>query len=934
MGAVKLKELKKLKVAELKAHLKTRGLDDGGLKDDLVRRLHDAQTADAAGDGDGDVPAEADPPHVMPMTEDATADATEPTATMTEDPPEDAIAAVGEFPPASVDEEELVPASTDSVVTNPKIDRARARLATNDNDVDAWEVLLTEAQAAGVPTARSLFEEIVEKHPTSAKAWKVYAECEIVGDTTTGARDDDAVKSIFSRSLLICPSADLWRSYTRYMVTTNDPTDADGVAAIKAAFEYTLDTIGEDIESGPLWLDYVTFLKMVSPEDVCTDVATEHAESARAQEVRRAYKRAISVPTNSIDALYREYDTFETELDATLAKALLATEKPKVDLVRKILKERKRRSDKLHVGGVLFAPGTVDVKNQKSPEHQSGLWRLLIAWERSNPQQLGADVEHGELYHPQLVTRVNLAYEQALMTCRFCPDVWLEFAGWHESEGRLDEAGAVLQRAKEANPETLLLLFAHADLFEKQNDVENTKSIYEQWLDAYENACLENERAAGGGSNEPTDPTDPEKKPNYLHPTMDDATTLAYVEYMRVCRRVESAQSARKAFMRARKAPGSGRFEIYVASAQLEWRYDKNDKPARNIFELGLKKHILAPKYVKLYADFLVGINDVANARVLFERATSVAIDSAAGKGDLDGNSNTIIPGTNRITGGVLAMTSSEKERRVNILRQMFDMFVHFEHSHGSHETMSSIETRRHVALGSPGGDVNGASAIVTGLMARHSFLTLPPATKEQQTHYVCIGATMPRISGISDTPGTQHKTIPPPVPPPIPPPRPPPLKKGEVSAAAAEAALPKALKGAGNIPKIMPPPPAPGSAAAAAAAALSSLPAELGAFVQRLPSATVVGEAPVHVIDAVMDTLLGYDLSPDGGASTVEQRNEALGVSTDLKSGEKRKSSELSAGQSKNAGPLTAASNKPPVMDVFRMRQAKHQRTDNAEFQ
>ena len=54
MGAVKLKELKKLKVAELKAHLKTRGLDDGGLKDDLVRRLHDAQTADAAGDGDGD----------------------------------------------------------------------------------------------------------------------------------------------------------------------------------------------------------------------------------------------------------------------------------------------------------------------------------------------------------------------------------------------------------------------------------------------------------------------------------------------------------------------------------------------------------------------------------------------------------------------------------------------------------------------------------------------------------------------------------------------------------------------------------------------------------------------------------------------------------------------------------------------------------------
>ena len=33
-------------------------------------------------------------------------------------------------------------------------------------------------------------------------------------------------------------------------------------------------------------------------------------------------------------------------------------------------------------------------------------------------------------------------------------------------------------------------------------------------------------------------------------------------------------------------------------------------------------------------------------------------------------------------------------------------------------------------------------------------------------------------------------------------------------------------------------------------------------------------------------------------------------------------------------AGSVAAASNKPPAMDVFRMRQAKQARTDNAEFQ
>jgi cleavage stimulation factor subunit 3 len=52
------------------------------------------------------------------------------------------------------------------------------------------------------------------------------------------------------------------------------------------------------------------------------------------QEVRRAYQRAVSVPTNSIDALYREYDAFEHGVSPTLAKALLAEVKPRVDHIR------------------------------------------------------------------------------------------------------------------------------------------------------------------------------------------------------------------------------------------------------------------------------------------------------------------------------------------------------------------------------------------------------------------------------------------------------------------------------------------------------------------------------------------------------------------------------------------------------------------------
>ena len=390
--------------------------------------------------------------------------------------------------------------------------------------------------------------------------------------------------------------------------------------------------------------------------------------------------------------------------------------------------------------------------------------------------------------------------------------------------------------------------------------------------------------------------------------------------------------------MRARKAPGNARHEIFVISAHMEWRYDKNDKPARNVFELGLKKHILVPEYVKLYAEFLVGINDVANARVLFERAVAVAADAASGK--IDSDSKNIIPGTNRTT-GVLSMGPQERERRTNVLRDVFDLFVSFEHHHGSSGTMSSVEQRRHVVLGGPGGGaIDAAPAIITALIARHSFLDLAPCTFEQQAHYVKLGATMPRRNTSVDTKNTN---VPPPVPPPIPPPRPPPLRKGEVppgaacaaaaaaAAAAALAQLPKAPKAGGNIPKIMPPPPPPGSAAATAAIVVSSLPAELGVFFRLLPASSSFGcEAPPHVVDAVMETLLTHDLSPEAGALTVATRNETFGVGVGAKSGDKRKA----PASANNKGPLTSSSNKPPPMDVFRMRQAKQARTDNAEFQ
>ena len=909
--------LKRLRVAELKELLEQRGLSTEGIQKELVARLEECRAAEeAAEEGGGGEPAVGTPaaegedaPAVEPPIDEAPAD---------EETPADAADAQAEEAPADdpadAEPESLEkgePAPTDGgdpgeagatpdaadaddtasepadlppaapkmpVVSSQKLDRARNRLAQNRQDLDAWETIVTDAQTRGVPEGRSLFEEVLAAHPTASRVWRAYAEAEIAGDTG-GNRDDEAVKAIFSRCLLSCPSALLWRSYTRYMEKTNDAGTEEGVQAIKAAFEYTVDTVGEDLESGPLWLDYVVFLKTADPTHACPDAKPEQAESARMQEVRRAYQRAVSVPTNSIDALYREYDAFEHGVSAALAKPLLAEVKPGVDVARAALKERKRLHDQCIVGGLAGPPGTS--KDEKSPDGQAKAWRAMINWERSNPQKLTPDAEAGETAHPQLVTRVALAYDQALMSLWNFPDIWLEFAAWHEGNDH-EEAKAVLQRAREALPGCPLVHFAAADLVEARGDATAASAVYESVLDEYEVKCAADAEAAN------VDGADDFK---FDHPPMDDATLLVSIEYMRCARRMRGRDEARKSFMRVRKAPGK-RWEAFAAAALLEWRYDKNDKVARNVFELGLKAFISQPQYVARYAEFLVGCNDVGNARVLFERAAAAAGEATAAAAGLGG---------------------TDKAGKASVEKVVWDMFVDFEHTHGTMDTMKGVETRRREAVAGPDA-VDGAPEIITALLGRHSIFDLRPVSEEHMRHFARIGVAVPEpASAGSARPGA----------PAPPPPRLPPPPAGKPKG-------PKGPKLSGPAPNMAPLPPPDPMVTGAVNPRFAHLPRELGSFASRLPAMNAA--VNLSLVDSVMDALINADVTPEGGTAIVDAFNAGLGGGG---GGTKRKAGDAGVGGKGPArgAPLTAASQRPPERDVFRMRQAIRPRTDQAEF-
>ena len=909
--------LKRLRVAELKELLEQRGLSTEGIQKELVARLEECRAAEeAAEEGGGGEPAVGTPaaegedaPAVEPPIDEAPADEETPAdaadAQAEEAPADDPADAEPESlekgepapndggdpgeagaEPDAADADDTAPDPADlppaapkmPVVSSQKLDRARNRLAQNRQDLDAWETIVTDAQTRGVPEGRSLFEEVLAAHPTASRVWRAYAEAEIAGDTG-GNRDDEAVKAIFSRCLLSCPSALLWRSYTRYMEKTNDAGTEEGVQAIKAAFEYTVDTVGEDLESGPLWLDYVVFLKTADPSHACPDAKPEQAESARMQEVRRAYQRAVSVPTNSIDALYREYDAFEHGVSAALAKPLLAEVKPGVDVARAALKERKRLHDQCIVGGLAGPPGTS--KDEKSPDGQARAWRAMINWERSNPQKLTPDAEAGETAHPQLVTRVALAYDQALMSLWNFPDIWLEFAAWHEGNDH-EEAKAVLQRAREALPGCPLVHFAAADLVEARGDATAASAVYESVLDEYEVKCAADAEAAN------VDGADDFK---FDHPPMDDATLLVSIEYMRCARRMRGRDEARKSFMRVRKAPGK-RWEAFAAAALLEWRYDKNDKVARNVFELGLKSFISQPQYVARYAEFLVGCNDVGNARVLFERATAAAGEATAAAAGLGG---------------------TDKAGKASVEKVFWDMFVDFEHTHGTMDTMKGVETRRREAVAGPDA-VDGAPEIITALLGRHSIFDLRPVSEEHMRHFARIGVAVPEPAPA----GSARPGAPAPPPPRLPPPP------------AGKPKGPKGPKLSGPAPNMAPLPPPDPMVTGAVNPRFAHLPRELGSFASRLPAMNAA--VNLSLVDSVMDALINADVTPEGGTAIVDAFNAGLGGGG---GGTKRKAGDAGVGGKGPArgAPLTAASQRPPERDVFRMRQAIRPRTDQAEF-
>ncbi|KAL1811942.1 hypothetical protein ACET3Z_022007 [Daucus carota] len=426
--------------------------------------------------------------------------------------------------------------------------------------VEAAEKLANEALHLPVSAAVPIYEQLLLAYPTAAKFWKQYVEAHM------GENNDDAVKQLFSRCLLDCLQISLWRCYIRFIRKANDKKGLEGQEETRKAYDFMLNCVGEDIAAGPVWIEYVTFLKSLPAH-------TAQEESQRMIAVRKVYQKAIVTPTHHVEQLWRDYENFENTVSRQLAKGLLSEYQPKYNSARAVYRERKKYVDEIDWNMLAVPPSGANKE-----ELQWVAWKKLIAFEKENPQRVDSTFAN---------KRIVFTYDQCLMYLYHYPDIWYDYATWHAKSGSVESAIKVFHRALKALPDSELLRYAYAELEESRGSIQPAKKTYESLLKDAANT-----------------------------------TALSHIQFIRFLRRTEGVEAARRYFLAVRNSP-SCTYQVYVAYAMVAFCLDKDAKVAHNVFESGMKHYMQEPGYILEYADFLFRLNDDRNIRALFERALS-----------------------------------------------------------------------------------------------------------------------------------------------------------------------------------------------------------------------------------------------------------------------------------------------------------------------
>ncbi|KAF8972103.1 hypothetical protein BDZ97DRAFT_1783153 [Flammula alnicola] len=520
--------------------------------------------------------------------------------------------------PSSQTEPQLPPPSEYETLT--------AQLADSPHNPDGWRRLIRVAEDSGdIEKISATYDALLKQYPNNATAQIQYIS-HFVNDPSTFERATDLFKKFLIRS----PCVELWIYYLNYVRRINvESTQRDDV---RMSYEFALNHVGQDKDSGQIWGDYIQFLKS-------GQATTTWEEQQKMDALRKVYHRAVQIPLDNVERLWQELETFETNLNKITAKKFMADLSPAHMQARTVLRQLINHVTPLYASNSqeLFLPSLPNSMRK---------WKAYLKWEESNP------LEIEEKDKATLITRIQGVYRKAVIRMRYYTEIWFMAYTWTNSVGKHDEAMSILKAGLEANPSSFLLTFAYAEAMEIKKDFAEVHATYEKFLGILRanletleltttsantsfssNAPGQNNGASNGnappnmsggepGSNNSSFNTQAsDERPKKTTELQKHRTEygLVWIMYMRFGMRAEGVKPSRAIFAKARRDRWTP-WEVYEAAALMEYHCTEEISVASRIFERGLDTFGDEIEYVLRYLGFLISINDKNNARALFER--------------------------------------------------------------------------------------------------------------------------------------------------------------------------------------------------------------------------------------------------------------------------------------------------------------------------
>lgn len=343
-----------------------------------------------------------------------------------------------------------------------KIGQLEDDLKINPLDYNKWIKLLDNVVAKdNQEQVRKAYEKYLDTFKFDAAQWNKYIKYEL------SRGEKEKAEALFQKCFAITENVDLCRLYVDYVRSVTDMiTGGDKArATIIQAFEFAIDKVGIDVQSGSLWQDYINFIKSWTP-------GANWEQQQKIDLIRKVYKKALVVPTENIEPLWSQYTKWENELNQATAQKFVSEKSAEFMAARSWNTEWQNLTKKKLKRSII--PHGLD---NDLVEAQMKYWASWLQLEKKNSLQIKDE--------SLLQRRINYVYKEATYALPFVSQLWFEYVKHllnDNEESNLSKCISILNDGLKLNPKSLLLSFQLAELYEKDNTFNDAKVIYNQLI--------------------------------------------------------------------------------------------------------------------------------------------------------------------------------------------------------------------------------------------------------------------------------------------------------------------------------------------------------------------------------------------------------------------------------------------------------------------